>query len=76
MKYSEDFNALLDNFQSAPQVEIADGSYEDKLTPGTPISVYVKAPYSKGKNVYLIVEITGTDERKVIRSDVVNQQWL
>lgn len=64
VRYSEDYNELLDDFQNAPQATIVYGSLENTEA-GASIFVYASTPYNQGINVYFVVETTGKDNLKV-----------
>ena len=65
VKYSENYEQLLSNCESASNAEVVYGSL-DVVDPGTSVFIYVSAPYTDGKNVYFVVEITGKDLTKVL----------
>ncbi|XP_032784296.2 calcium-activated chloride channel regulator 1 [Daphnia magna] len=69
VKYSEDYEQLLNNFEAALVATIVYGSLND-IQAGTAIAVYVSAPYTTGKSVYFVVETTATNSQKS-RSHVV-----
>ncbi len=64
VKYSEDYDQLFDDFETAPTANIVYGSLEN-LEPGSSVFLYVSAPYNEGKNVYFVVVNTGKDNTKV-----------
>lgn len=64
VKYSEDYEQLLNSFEAAPEATIVFGSLND-IQAGTAIAVYVSAPYTTGKSVYFVVETTATNSQKV-----------
>ncbi|XP_046643221.1 calcium-activated chloride channel regulator 1-like isoform X2 [Daphnia pulicaria] len=63
VKYSEDYEQLLNNFGSAPEATVEYGLLNDTEA-GTSVFVYVSAPYTEGKNVYFVVETTGKGNTK------------
>uniref|UniRef100_A0A0P5UIX1 Calcium-activated chloride channel regulator 1 n=1 Tax=Daphnia magna TaxID=35525 RepID=A0A0P5UIX1_9CRUS len=69
VKYSEDYEQLLNSFEAAPEATIVFGSLNE-IQAGTAIAVYVSAPYTTGKSVYFVVETTATNSQKS-RSHVV-----
>ena len=64
VKYSEDYDQLFDDFDTAPDATVVYGSLEN-VEPGISVFVYASAPYNEGKNVYFVVEITGLNDIKV-----------
>ena len=64
VKYSEDFNQLLDNFESALEVQVEYGSLSS-VKRSAPISISASAPYNAGKNVYIAVQATGINSQTV-----------
>ncbi|KAI9558300.1 hypothetical protein GHT06_015053 [Daphnia sinensis] len=69
VKYSEDYEQLLNNFEVASQATVVYGSLNE-IVAGTAIAVYVSAPYTKGKSVYFVVETTTKNNQKA-RSHIV-----
>lgn len=64
VKYSEDYEQLLSNFDTAPEATIEYGSI-DEVGAGTAIAVYASAPYTIGKSVYFLVQTMGINDKKV-----------
>ena len=64
VKYSEDYETLVNACESASDALVVYDSLDD-VNAGTPVYIYVSAPYTKDKNVYFVVETTGKDETKV-----------
>ncbi|KAI9554892.1 hypothetical protein GHT06_020170 [Daphnia sinensis] len=64
VKFSEDYEQLLNNFEAASQATVVYGSLNE-IAAGTTIAVYVSAPYTNGKSVYFVVETTAKNNQKV-----------
>lgn len=64
VKYSEDPTTLLDAFDTAQTATVVYGTL-DEVQPGTSVFIYATAPYNPGKNVYFVVEVTGSTDVKV-----------
>ena len=64
VKYSEDYEELINNCDSAENAIVEYGSLNE-MADGTPVFVYVSASYTEDKNVYFVVETTGKDNKKV-----------
>jgi hypothetical protein len=64
LKYSEDFNQILDNFDSAPEVQVEYGLLSP-IQHGTHVSISASAPYTTGENVYVVVQVTGINSQTV-----------
>ena len=65
VKYSEDYETLVNACESASDASVVYGSNLGDVKAGTPVYIYVSAQYTKDKNVYFVVETTGKDETKV-----------
>lgn len=64
VKYSEDYNQLVDNFDAASDVRIEFGSLSS-LQEGVNDFIFVSAPYNVGKNIYIAVQATGSSGETV-----------
>ncbi|XP_057379893.1 calcium-activated chloride channel regulator 1-like isoform X2 [Daphnia carinata] len=69
VRYSENYEQLLDSFEGASQATVVYGSITE-IEAGTAIAVYVSTPYTKGKSVYFVVETTAKNNQKT-RSHIV-----
>ena len=65
VKYSEEFNYILDNYSLALEVKIEYGSLSP-IKPGASISISASAPYTTGKNIFIVVQVTGINSQTVI----------
>jgi hypothetical protein len=65
VKYSEDYETLVNACESASDALVVYGSNLGDVNAGTPVYIYVSAPYTKDKNVYFVVKTTGKEETKV-----------
>ena len=64
VKYSEDYNQLIDNFDAASDARIEFGTISS-LEEGVTDFIFVSAPYNAGKNIYLAVAVTGSNGETV-----------
>jgi hypothetical protein len=65
VKYSEDYQQLIDNFDTASDVTIEFGSISS-LQEGVNDFIFVSAQYTSGKNIYLAVRVTGANGEEVL----------
>ena len=70
VKYSEDNNQILNNFDAASDVTIEYGSLA-ALQEGVNDFIFISTPYSAGKNIYVAIKVTGISGETVCRSYLV-----